>query len=73
MLIATARGEPAIDTVETRTHAIAAKMFNAAVLGEPLNISVKREGTIQSTLPAPDATFKAFAKTCKTLREQSKT
>ena len=60
---------PAIDTVETREHLIAAKVFNAAVMGEPLNISVKREGDIQASLPVPDDTFKAFAKTCKTLRE----
>lgn len=60
---------PAIDAIETHAHSIAAKMFNAAVLGQPLNVSVRREGDIQAYLPAPDTTFKAFAKTCKTLRE----
>ncbi|MEE2920945.1 MAG: hypothetical protein VYC38_04210, partial [Pseudomonadota bacterium] len=64
---------PAIDTVETRAPSIAAKVFNAAVLGERLNISVEREGTIESMLPPPNKTFKAFATTCKKLREKSNT
>lgn len=62
---------PAIDLVEIRSHAFAAKVFNAAVLGKPLNIDMKRETDIQADLPAPDTTFKAFAKTCAALREQS--
>jgi hypothetical protein len=62
---------PAIDLVEIRSHAFATKVFNAAVLGEPLNIDMQRETDIQASLPAPDTAFKAFAKTCKALREQS--
>ncbi|MEH6744059.1 hypothetical protein [Hyphomonas sp.] len=62
---------PAINTIEARTPAIAAKVFNAAVLGEPISISLERKSEIVSALPAPNDTFKAFANTCKKLRERS--
>lgn len=62
---------PAIDSIEARSPSIAAKVFNAAVLGEPLTISVKRQGTVESHLPKPNSVFKSFAKTCKTLRERA--
>ncbi|HPF22222.1 MAG TPA: hypothetical protein PK417_02025 [Hyphomonas sp.] len=62
---------PAIKSIETKSHNVAAKVFNSAVLGEPLTLVTKREGTVESQLPAPNGTFKAFAKTCKALRGES--
>lgn len=59
----------AIDTIELRDHLIAAQVFNAAVTGTPLKVQTKREGQIEASFPAPDDAFKAFAKTCKALRE----
>lgn len=64
---------PAIKSIETKSHNTAAKVFNSAVLGEPLTLVTRREGTVESQLPAPNGTFKAFAKTCKSLREKSGT
>ena len=60
---------PAIKSIETKSHSVAAKVFNSAVLGEPLMVVTKREGSVETQLPAPNDTFKAFAKTCKALRE----
>ena len=60
---------PAIKSIETKSHSVAAKVFNSAVLGETLTVETKREGTVESHLPAPNDTFKAFAKTCKALRQ----
>lgn len=60
---------PAIKSIETKSHSTAAKVFNSAVLGEPITVQTKREGTVESHLPAPNDTFKAFARTCKALRE----
>ena len=65
----TFRYTPARKTIESSDHAIAAKVYNSAVKGEALKIETQREGTIETTLPAPDAAFKAFAKTCSGLRK----
>ena len=62
---------PAIKSIETKSHNAAAKVFNSAVLGEPLMVVTKREGSVETQLPAPNDTFKAFAKTCKALRENN--
>ncbi|MFN4185362.1 MAG: hypothetical protein ACK4M6_11290 [Hyphomonas sp.] len=63
------RYTPARKTIESADHSVAAKVFNSAVKGETLTIKTQREGTIETTLPAPDAAFKAFAKTCNGLRK----
>jgi hypothetical protein len=60
---------PAIKSIETKSHSVAAQVFNSAVLGEPLTVVTKREGTVESQLPAPNDTFKAFAKACGALRD----
>lgn len=62
---------PAIKAIETKSHSTAAKVFNSAVLGETLTVETRREGTVESHLPKPNGTFKAFAKTCGALREKS--
>jgi hypothetical protein len=65
---ATFRYIPAIESIETKSHSVAAQVFNAAVLGEPLTVETRREGTVESSFPAPNDTFKAFARTCGKLR-----
>lgn len=60
---------PAINAIEARSHNAAAKVFNAAIKGELLKVSVKHAGDIETLLPAPNAAFKAFARTCKESRE----
>ncbi len=62
---------PAIDVIEMHSHSISAKVFNAAVKGEPLKISVTRAGDIETVLPEPNDAFKAFARTCNESREAS--
>lgn len=64
----TFRYTPATKSIETKSHPIAARVFNAAVLGEALRVETKREGTIETLLPKPNDTFRAFAKTCTALR-----
>lgn len=66
---ATFRYTPARKTIESADHSVAAKVYNSAVKGETLKIETQREGTLETTLPAPDAAFKAFAKTCSALRK----
>lgn len=66
---ATFRYTPARKTIESSDHATAAKVYNSAVKGESLKVETKREGTFETILPAPDAAFKAFAKTCNGLRK----
>jgi hypothetical protein len=66
---ATFRYTPARKTIESSDPATAAKVYNSAVKGERLKIETRREGTIETTLPAPDAAFRAFAKTCSGLRK----
>lgn len=63
---------PAIDVIESRSHKVAAKVFNAAVLGEPLKISIQRAGDVETLLPEPNDVFKAFARTCEKSRKASK-
>lgn len=65
----TFRYTPARKTIESNDHAIAAKVYNSVVKGETLKIETQREGTFETTLPAPDTNFKAFAKTCSGLRK----
>lgn len=67
----TVRFIPAIDVIEARSHNVAAKVFNAAVKGEILKMSVKRAGEIETLLPEPNDAFKAFARTCKESRTSS--
>lgn len=64
----TFRYTPATKSIETRSHHIAARVFNAAVLGTALKVETKREGTIETLLPQPNDTFRAFARTCTGLR-----
>ncbi len=65
----TFRYTPARKTLESTSHMIGATVYNSAVTGETLKVETRHEGTVETTLPAPDATFKAFAKTCRDLRE----
>jgi len=68
----TVRFIPAIDVIEARSHSVAAKVFNAAVTGEQLKVSVGRIGDITTTLPEPNDAFKAFARTCEKIRQANK-
>tara|TARA_R110000787_G_scaffold117209_6_gene227914 strand:+ start:8092 stop:8622 length:531 start_codon:yes stop_codon:yes gene_type:complete len=61
---------PAIDVIEARSHSIAAKVFNSAVMGVPLKMSVDRTGDIETLLPKPNDAFKAFARTCEKSRAE---
>lgn len=65
----TFRYTPARKTLESTSHMVGATVYNSAVTGETLKVETRHEGTVETTLPAPDATFKAFAKTCRDLRE----
>lgn len=65
----TVRFIPAIDAIESRSHEVAAKVFNAAVLGEPLKMTIQRAGNVDTVLPEPNEVFKAFAKTCQNVRD----
>ena len=62
---------PAQDVVQTSKHSVAAKVFNAAVRGEALKVSMKRAGEIDIVLPTPNDTFKAFADNCSKKRAPS--
>ena len=68
----TVRFIPAIDVIEARSHSVAAKVFNAAVTGEPLKISVSHIGDITTVLPEPNDAFRAFARTCEKSRQAGK-
>lgn len=68
----TVRFISAIDVIEARSHSVAAKVFNAAVTGEPVKISVSRIGDITTVLPEPNDAFKAFARTCEKSRQANK-
>jgi hypothetical protein len=72
----TLRYIPAIRVVEAREHGIAARMFNAAVEGKSFALDVKTGGgkreAVTFALPAPDATFDAFAKRCAEARAEEK-
>lgn len=64
----TVRFIPAIDVIEARSHSVAAKVFNAAVTGEQLKISVSHVGDITTVLPETNDAFRAFARTCEKSR-----
>lgn len=59
---------PANRTIEIQSHSPAARIYNSVIRGEPVNVSVEHAGEVQTTYPKPDATFKAFAKTCSAAR-----
>jgi hypothetical protein len=67
----TVRFIPAIDVIESRSHSVAAKVFNSAVTGFPLKLSVDRIGDIETVLPKPNDAFKAFARTCEKSRAEN--
>jgi hypothetical protein len=66
----TVRVIPAIDVIEARSHRVATKVFNSAVMGVPLKLSVDRTGDIETLLPQPNDAFKAFARTCEKSRAE---
>ena len=66
----TVRVIPAIDVIEARSHSVAAKVFNSAVMRVPLKLSVDRTGNIETLLPQPNDAFKAFARTCEKSRAE---
>ena len=56
---------PAVDTIHTRSHADAAKIYNATILHQSVSLEVPREGTVTLDLPEVDDVFRAFASTCE--------
>ena len=62
---------PGLDMIEIKSHNASAKIFNAAVLGQPLTVSGERLGETTVTFPKPDDTFKAFASDCSKKRTPS--
>ncbi|WP_300378908.1 hypothetical protein [Henriciella sp.] len=56
---------PAVDTLHTKAHADAAKIYNASILGQEVIVRVPREGDISLVLPAVDDVFHAFSSTCQ--------
>ncbi len=62
---ATVRLIPAIEAIELTGHALAAKLFNAAIRGDDVQISLKTAGDYTTSLPSPNDTFRAFARTCR--------
>jgi hypothetical protein len=68
----TVRVIPAIDVIEARSHNAAAKVFNAAVIGAPLKISVSHFGDVETVLPEPNDAFRAFARVCEESRSEGK-
>ncbi|MEL8055779.1 MAG: hypothetical protein AAGK66_06475 [Pseudomonadota bacterium] len=56
---------PAIDTIISVSHVNAARIYNTAVRGEPLNVKVDGKDFVSLELPEIDDSFKAFAKTCR--------
>jgi len=59
---------PAIKTIISGSHAHAAKIFNAVIRQEDLTVNVEGKDFAAIDLPGVDATFTAFAKTCKEKR-----
>lgn len=55
---------PAVDTIHTKSHGEAGKIYNAAILGENVVVNIQRKGEVALTLPGVDDTFRAFATTC---------
>ena len=59
---------PAINVVQADSHKVAAKVFNATVLGEPFKLDVKHGEDVDARVPAPNGVFQAFADTCQKSR-----
>ena len=59
---------PAINVVQVNSHMVAAKVFNATVMGEPFRLDVKHGDDVDARFPPPNAVFKAFADTCQKSR-----
>ena len=62
---------PGLDMIQIKSHNASAKVFNAAVLGQPLTVAGERLGEVTMTFPKPDETFKAFASSCSESRSSS--
>lgn len=54
----------AVDTIHTKSHTEAAKIYNAAILGQSVQLDVQRKGSVTLDLPSVDDIFTAFATTC---------
>lgn len=55
---------PAVNTLHTKTHTEAAKIYNATILQETVALDIPREGSVELVLPQIDDTFTAFANAC---------
>ena len=55
---------PAIDSIYSSQHSQAAKLYNAAVRGDEVSVTLDGDSYTTMVLPAVDSTFKAFARTC---------
>ncbi len=55
---------PAIETIYSSRHTQAAKLYNAAIRGDEVSVSLDGKTYTTMTLPGVDAIFTAFAKTC---------
>jgi hypothetical protein len=64
----TVRYSPANSVIEIESHTPAARIYNSAIRGVPVMISVEHAGKVETLLPKPDQTFRAFAKTCNAAR-----
>ena len=60
---------PAINVVQADSHKVAAKVFNATVMGEPFKLDVKHGDDVDARFPPPNDVFQAFADTCQKSRE----
>ncbi|KJS35177.1 MAG: hypothetical protein VR74_17615 [Hyphomonas sp. BRH_c22] len=61
---------PAINVVQANSHMVAAKVFNATVLGEPFKMDVKHGDDVDARFPPPNDVFQAFADTCQKSRSE---
>jgi hypothetical protein len=59
---------PAINVVQANSHMVAAKVFNAAVMGEQFKLDVKHGEDVDARFPPPNDVFQAFADTCQKSR-----
>jgi len=55
---------PANETIYSSRHTQAAKLYNAAIRGDEVSVSLDGKSYATMTLPSVDATFTAFANTC---------
>ena len=67
----TVRYSPANKIIEIGAHTPAARIYNSVIRGNTISIAVEHADQVTTTLPAPDATFKAFAKTCMSARTKA--